>query len=183
VVDGSGTFRATRFHEFVLVDIAPAGKFSRTRGEFPTSTHVIRDVTPSFDISGEGMALAPTVAEAAMRLQEFAHRHYSASVGESPIAHAAAVLAGTTLIVGGVALVASVVFIPLGMVIGLLGLMLFGAGVVGHIQSPVTFSDAMDAVVGLTGAAIAMTFMLIGAAIVLGLAFTALFEIVQWVAR
>ena len=118
-----------------------------------------------------------------MTLQEFAHRHYSTSVGESPSAHAAAVLAGMTLIVGGVALVASVVFIPLGMVIGLLGLMLFGAGVVGHIQSPVTFSDAMDAVVGLTGAAIAMTFMLISAAIVLGLAFTALFEIVQWVAR
>jgi hypothetical protein len=118
-----------------------------------------------------------------MRLQEFAHRHYSASVGESPSAHAAAVLAGMTLIVGGVALVASVVFIPLGMVTGLLGLMLFGAGVVGHIQSPVKIGDALDAVVGLTGAAIGMTFMLIGAAMVLGLAFTALFAVVQWVAR
>lgn len=118
-----------------------------------------------------------------MKVQEFFHHHYSASVGESPIAHAVAVLVGTGMIIAGIAFVASVVFIPLGTVIGLVGLMLLVAGVVGHIQSPVTFSDAMDAIVGLTGAAIAMTFMLVCAAIALGLAFTALFEVVQWVAR
>ena len=118
-----------------------------------------------------------------MKVQAFIHRHYSTSVGESPIAHGTAVLAGITLIVAGVALVASVVFVPLGIVIGLLGLMLFGAGGVGHIQSPLTFTDAMDAIVGFTGAAIAMTFLLVSAAIAIGIGFTALFEIVQWVAR
>jgi hypothetical protein len=116
-----------------------------------------------------------------MKIQAFVHRHYSTSAGESPIAHAVAVLTGMTLVVAGIVLVASVVFAPLGMVIGLLGLMLLVAGVVGHIQSPVTFTDAMDAIVGLTGAAIAMTFMLVSGAIALGLAFTALFEVVQWV--
>jgi hypothetical protein len=118
-----------------------------------------------------------------MKVQAFIHDHYSTAVGESPIAHGVAVLAGMTLMVAGVALVASVVFVPLGAMIGLLGLMLLGAGVVGHIQSPVTFSEGMDAVVGLTGAAIALTFMLVSAAIALGLVFTALFEFVQWVAR
>jgi hypothetical protein len=118
-----------------------------------------------------------------MKVQAFIHQHYSTSVGESPIAHAVAVLAGITLTVASVALLATVVFVPLGAVIGLLGLMLLGAGVVGHLQSPITFTDAMDAIVGLTGAAIAMTFMLVSAAIVLGLAFAALFEVVQWIAR
>jgi hypothetical protein len=118
-----------------------------------------------------------------MKVQAFIHSHYSTSVGESPIAHVVAVLAGLTLIVAGVALVASVVFVPFGAVIGLLGLMLLGAGVMGHIQSPVTFSDAMDTIVGLTGAAIGMTFLLVSAAIAIGIGFTAFFEIVQWVAR
>ena len=115
-----------------------------------------------------------------MKVPAFIHRHFSPSVGESPMGHVVAVLAGLILAAAGGLLVASVVFAPLGLVIGLLGVMLLGAGVVGHIQSPVKFSDAMDAIVGFTGAAIAMTFILVAAAMALGLAFTALFAVVQW---
>jgi hypothetical protein len=53
-----------------------------------------------------GMTLAFSRAEASMKVQQFVHRHYSASVGESPIGHAAAVLAGILLM--GVARVSSV---------------------------------------------------------------------------
>ena len=52
----------------------------------------------------------------------------------------------------------SVVFLPAGIAIGLLGVLILGAGVFGHILSPLGFSDLMDAVIGLAGAAIAMTF-------------------------
>ena len=118
-----------------------------------------------------------------MKVQAFIHRHFSPSVNESPIGHAAALLAGITLAVAGGALVASVAFAPLGLVIGLLGVMLLSAGVAAHIPSPVTFTDAMDVVVGLAGAAIAMSWVVIAAAIAVGLALTALFEIFQWVVR
>jgi len=40
--------------------------------------------------------------------------------------------------------------------------------------------DLLDAMVGLTGAAIAMTFSLIVAAMAAGLALTALYAVVQW---
>ena len=116
-----------------------------------------------------------------MNVQAFIRRHYSPDVGESPLGQAAAVLAGLTCMALGAGLViASIVFAPLGTVIGLLGVMLLGGGVFAHIQSPFKLSDALDAVVGLTGAAIAMTFTLIIAAMAAGLVFTAIFEVVQW---
>jgi hypothetical protein len=61
------------------------------------------------------------------------------------------------------------------------GVILLGTGLVGHIQSGVTFDAALDAVVGLTGAAIALTFALAISAIALGFAFTTLFEVAQWI--
>jgi hypothetical protein len=48
------------------------------------------------------------------------------------------------------------------------------------VHGPATFSEAMDLMVGVAGAAIAMMFAAVGAVMVIGLAFTAAFEIVQW---
>lgn len=116
-----------------------------------------------------------------MNVQAFVRRHYSPDVGESPVGHVAAVLAGLACIALGAGLmIASIVFAPLGTVIGLLGMMLLAGGIFAHIQSPFKLSDALDAAVGLTGAAIAMTFSLIIAAMVLGLAVTAIFGVLQW---
>jgi hypothetical protein len=128
-----------------------------------------------------GMTLALLRVEASMKVQEFVHRHYSASVGESPIGHAAAVVAGILLMGVAAALAASIVLVPLATVIGVVSVMLLGTGLVGHIESGVTFDAALDAVVGLTGAAIALTFALAISAIALGFAFTALFEVAQWI--
>ena len=116
-----------------------------------------------------------------MRVQAFIHRHYSPEVGESPIAHALAVLAGLVLMTIGGALAASLVLLPLGSVIGLVGLMLFGAGVWAHMQSPLRLRDFMDTIVTLTSAAVAGTFALAILAGAMGLGVTALFEIIQWI--
>jgi|RhiMetdeSRZDD1v2_1073273.scaffolds.fasta_scaffold2086284_2 small-conductance mechanosensitive channel len=115
-----------------------------------------------------------------MRVQAFLHRHYSSDVGESPVAHAVAVLTGLVLMIVGAALAASLILLPLGVVTGLVGVMLFGAGVWAHIQSPLTLRDLMDTIVTLTSAAVAGTFALAILAAALGLALTAAFEIFQW---
>jgi hypothetical protein len=80
----------------------------------------------------------------------------------------------------GAALAASLILLPLGVVTGLVGVMLFGAGVWAHIQSPLTLRDLMDTIVTLTSAAVAGTFALAILAAALGLALTAAFEIFQW---
>jgi hypothetical protein len=117
-----------------------------------------------------------------MSVQSFVRRHYSPDVGESPIGHAAAVLAGLTLVAIGGGLIASVVFIPVGVTLGVLGLLILGGGVFAHIQSPLKFSELMDAVVGLAGAAIALTFVIAAAAMVIGLGVAVLVSVFRWLA-
>lgn len=115
-----------------------------------------------------------------MTVQDFIHRHYSPAVGESPTGHAIAVLAGLILIVIGAALVVTVVFMPAGIAIGILGVLILGAGLFAHIMGPLTFSDLMDTVVGLSGAAITLTFVVAIAAVVTGFAITVLVSLFRW---
>jgi hypothetical protein len=95
-----------------------------------------------------------------MGVRAFFHRHYSARVGESPAGHAIAILVGMAMMAAGLTLVLKVVFLPVGTVIGLLGAFFFAEGVFAHIKRPLRFRDFVDAVVGLSGAAIALTFAL-----------------------
>ena len=115
-----------------------------------------------------------------MTVLEIIHRRYSSAAGESPAGHFAAVLAGLGLMAISVVLIASVAAIPPGIVIGLVGIMLVGAGIVGHIKGPLTLRGGLDVVVGLTAAAVPLMLVLIATAMVLGLAFTTLFEVIQW---
>lgn len=115
-----------------------------------------------------------------MTVQDFIHRHYSQAVGESPAGHAIAVVAGLALVVIATALVVSVVFMPAGVVIGVLGVLILGAGVFAHIMSPLTFGDLMDAVVGLSGAAITLTFVIAVIAVVAGFSVTVLVSLFRW---
>jgi hypothetical protein len=117
-----------------------------------------------------------------MTVQDFIHRHYSPAVGESPTGHAIAVLAGLALIVVGAALVVSVVFMPAGIAIGVLGVLILGAGVFAHIMSPLTFADFMDAVIGLSGAAITLTIAIAIVAIVAGFGITVFVSLFRWLA-
>ena len=57
---------------------------------------------------------------------------------------------------------------------GVLGMLLFGAGVFAHIKSPLRLSDLMDAVIGLSGAALAFTFAIAVAAVAVGFGVTVL---------
>jgi hypothetical protein len=116
-----------------------------------------------------------------MKAQTFVHDHYSAEVGESPAGHAAAVLGGIILIVAGAGIAATVALLPVGLVIGLLGLLIFGGGIFGHIRSPLKFKDLMGTVVGLAGAAIGMTFTLAIAAFLVGFAITVVVLLFGWV--
>jgi small-conductance mechanosensitive channel len=115
-----------------------------------------------------------------MTVQTFFQRHYSPLAGESPTGHAIAVLVGLVLMAIGAALAFSLVLLPLGSVIGLIGVMVFGAGVFAHIQSPLKLRDLMDAIVTLTGAAIAGTFALAILAAAVGMMLTALIAFFQW---
>jgi hypothetical protein len=131
-----------------------------------------------------GMLFAQSCGtEGVMGVQAFLHRHYSPLVGESPIGHVAAVLSGLILMGFGGLLIWWIVFIPAGVVIGVVGVMLLIAGAVGHIQSPLTFSEIMDALVGFIGAAITLTIALVVAAMLAGLMVTALYAFAQWLAR
>jgi small-conductance mechanosensitive channel len=115
-----------------------------------------------------------------MTVQTFFQRHYSPLAGESPTGHAIAVLGGLVLMALGAVIALSLVLLPLGSVIGLVGLMVFGAGVFAHIQSPLKLRDLMDAIVTLTGAAIAGTFALAVLATAVGLMLTAFIAFFQW---
>ena len=95
-----------------------------------------------------------------MSVHAFLHRHYSSQVGESPAGHAMAIVSGALMMATGLGLALSVVFLPVGTVIGLLGLFILGGGVFAHIQRPLKLRNLLDAVVGLAGAAIALTFAL-----------------------
>ena len=115
-----------------------------------------------------------------MAVQDFIHRHYSPALGESPTGHVIAILAGLASMVIGVALVMSIVFLPAGIVIGVLGALLLGAGVFAHITSPLKLSDLMDAIVGLSGAAIALTFATAVVAVVAGFGITLIVSFFRW---
>ena len=116
-----------------------------------------------------------------MTVQDFIHRHYSPAVGESPAGHAVAVLGGLASIVVGLALIVSIVFLPVGIAISVLGALLLGAGIFAHIRSPLTFSDLMEAMVGLSGAAITLTLAITIAAVVAGFGLTVLVSVFRWV--
>jgi hypothetical protein len=115
-----------------------------------------------------------------MTVQDFIHRHYSPALGESPTGHAIAILAGLGLTAIGGGLVMSIVFLPAGIAIGVLGVLLLGAGVFAHITSPLRFSDLMDAVIGLSGAAIALTFAIAIGAVAVGFGVTVLVSLFRW---
>ena len=115
-----------------------------------------------------------------MTVQDFFHRHYSLAMGESPTGHAIAIVAGLGLMALGGALIVSMVFLPAGVAIGVLGLLILGAGIFGHIMSPLTLADLMDAVVGLSGAAVTLTFAIAILAIVAGFSVTVLVSVFRW---
>ena len=118
-----------------------------------------------------------------MSAHTFVRRHYSQNAGESPTGHAIAVLAGLTLMAMGGGLVASVVFVEVGVPIGILGLLTLGIGILGHVQSPLTFSDVMDTVIGLTGASIAATFAIAVVMMATLLLVSMLVSVFQWFAN
>jgi len=117
-----------------------------------------------------------------MNLQTFVQRHYSPTAGESPLGHAGVVVAGFALMAVGTFLVASIVWIPAGVVIGLVGLLALIGGVWAHISKPVNLSELADSAVKLTGAAIAMAFGLAVAAMIVGFALTVLVSFIRWIA-
>ena len=116
-----------------------------------------------------------------MKAHTFVHDHYSPDVGESPTGHAAAILGGVAMMVVGLGLALSVAFLPVGVVVGLLGAFICGAGVFGHIRSPLKFKDLMDTMVGLAGAAIGLTFTLATVAFVVGFTATVVVLLFGWV--
>jgi hypothetical protein len=115
-----------------------------------------------------------------MTVQDFIHRHYSPVMGESPTGHAVAILSGLVLLVIATALIVSMVFLPAGVAIGVLGLLILGAGIFGHIMSPLTIADLMDAIVGLSGAAITLTFAIAIGAVVAGFGITVFVSLFRW---
>jgi hypothetical protein len=122
-------------------------------------------------------------AEDRMNLQAFIQRHYSHATGESPLGHMLAATVGLVLVVMGTVFVASVVWIPAGIVIGIAGLLVLIGGIWGHITSPLNVEDLADSMVKLTGAAIAMAFGLAVAAIVIGFVLSVLVSSIRWLAN
>jgi hypothetical protein len=159
-------------------------KFSSTRGIFPAATSsVIAANSRNPCRSRQAHGLLSGASEASMtRVHEFIHRHYSPEVGESPAGHAVAVVAGLLLMAIGAALVVSIVFLPAGIAIGTLGVLLFGAGIFAHIMSPLSVSDLMDAIVGLSGAAVTLTIAIAIAVMAVGFAITVLVSLFRWIA-
>src|SRR5438046_6165919 len=107
-----------------------------------------------------------------MKAHTFVHDHYSLDAGESPTGHALAIMGGLLLVAVGVGLALTVALLPVGVVIGLLGLFIFGAGVMGHISSPLKFKDLLETIVSLAGMAIGLTFTLAIATFVAGFVIT-----------
>jgi hypothetical protein len=128
---------------------------------------------------GTPLALVPGTEER-MTLQTFIRQHFSTASGESPVGHALAIVVGFVLLVISTVLLASIPWIPAGVVIGIAGLLALIFGVWGHITSPVNLEDLADSMVKLTGAAIAMTFGLAAAAMVAGFVLTVLVSLIRW---
>lgn len=116
-----------------------------------------------------------------MKAHTFVHDHYSLDAGESPTGHALAILGGLVLMAIGVALAFSVALLPVGVVVGLMGLFILGAGVFGHINGPLKVKDLLETIVSLAGMAIGMTLTLAAAAFVAGFAITVLVLLVGWI--
>lgn len=117
-----------------------------------------------------------------MTLQTFFQRHFSTSSGESPIGHALAISAGFALLVVGTMLVASVVWIPAGIVMSVAGLLALVGGVWAHISNPLDLDELADSMVKLISAAIAVTFGLAVAAIIIGFVLTLVVSFVRFIA-
>jgi hypothetical protein len=127
------------------------------------------------------VSLPSIVQKASSKAHTFVHDHYSLEAGESPTGHAAAILGGVVMMAGGLALAFTVALLPVGLVVGLLGLLVAGGGVFGHIRSPLKFKDLIETIVSLAGAAIGMTFTLAIAAFVVGFAVTVLVLLFGWI--
>src|SRR5689334_2984007 len=95
-----------------------------------------------------------------MKVHAFFHRHYRVDADESLAGHALAIAGGAVMVVIGCYLMLSLLFLPLGAVIGIIGFSVLVEGAIAHIQSPLKFRDACDAAVGFAGGAIALTFAL-----------------------
>jgi len=77
----------------------------------------------------------------------------------------------------------TVVFLSAGIAIGVLGVLILGTGVFAHILSPLTFGDLMDAVIGLSGAAITLTIAIVIATFVAGFGITVFVSLFRWLAN
>ena len=102
--------------------------------------------------------------------------------GESALGHGLVLTAGFVLLAVATMLVASIVWIPAGVVIGIVGLVALAGGIWAHIANPLNITDLADSLVKMTGAAIAITFGLAVAAIVIGYAVTVVVGLVRWLA-
>jgi hypothetical protein len=115
-----------------------------------------------------------------MSVHTFLHRHYSSQVGESPAGHAIAIITGAALVAVGIVLALSVAFLPIGTVVGLLGVFLLVEGVLAHIERPLKLSDLLDAMIGLAGAAIALTFALAVAVFLVSFGAGTIAGVIEW---
>ena len=115
-----------------------------------------------------------------MTVQQWIHRHYSPAAGESPIGHAMAVLFGLALMAIGGAFVMSIVFLPPGVAVGVLGALIVGAGIFGHILSPLRLADLLDTVIGLSGAAITLALVITVIAFLTGFSVTVFVTLFRW---
>jgi hypothetical protein len=115
-----------------------------------------------------------------MNLHSLIHLPYAGATGESPLGHGLALAAGFILLVIATVLVASVVWIPAGIVIGIVGMFTLVGGIWAHIRRPLHLDDLADSMIKITGAAIAITFGLAVTAIVIGFALTVLVSLVRW---
>lgn len=115
-----------------------------------------------------------------MKAKSFISRHYLVA-GESLTTHAAAVFVGLVMMAAGAAIAASVSLLPVGVVVGLLGLLILGGGVFAHIQSPVTFRDMLGTVVSLAGMAISMTFTLAVALFLVAMTVSVVWLMAGWI--
>jgi hypothetical protein len=116
-----------------------------------------------------------------MKAQTFVHDHYSQEAGESPVGHASAVVGGLAITLVGIGFLLTVAMLPIGVVVVLLGLLIFGAGLFGHIRSPLGFKDLLETIVGLASAAIGMTFTLAIAVFIMGFVGTVLVLLLGWI--
>ena len=118
-----------------------------------------------------------------MKAHGFVHDHYSIDAGESPAGHLAATMFGLGMLGTGILLMLTVAMLPEGIAVGLMGLFVFGAGMFGHIRTPLKLADLMENVVAVAGMAISVTLALAIGAIVVGCAVTLLALILDAIQR